>query len=61
MNHCMFENTYRDLVQCFDALDDAGSVDALIASKSPSDKPYVKKLISLCVEIRNAYLSEVAS
>ena len=44
MSYCMFENTYKDLLQCQEALDDGKEL-------SEEETDYKKRLISLCKEI----------
>lgn len=48
MSYCMFENTYQDLLQCYDAIDEDLSV---------TEARYRKKLIDLCIEISD-YINE---
>ena len=44
MSYCRFENTYRDLVDCYSALEDRDSL-------SDSEKRYAEKLINVCQDI----------
>jgi len=50
MNYCRFENTYRDLSDCYDALT-ADEFDSL----SESEKQYAKELIKLCISISEEF------
>lgn len=50
MNYCKFENTYRDLMDCLDSLDNH-TVEDLEADASQYEKPYIRMLIELCEEI----------
>ena len=47
MSYCQFENTYRDLQQCYADMDDTDLSD--------SEKKYRKFLIDLCKEIAEEY------
>jgi hypothetical protein len=42
MSYCKFENTYKDLMQCYDGMDIANS---------QSEQRYRKRLIELCRDI----------
>jgi hypothetical protein len=55
MSYCRFENTYGDLKDCLRALEDAGSVERLIEEASEYEKPYIKKLLSLCAQITEEF------
>lgn len=59
MSHCRFENTYHDLVDCFDALNENGSLKETLENVNQYEKRYVKKLIELCIEISNEYKLEL--
>jgi hypothetical protein len=50
MSYCRFENTYRDLVDCLQALNDSG-VDSL----SDCELQYAKMMIQVCENIVNHY------
>jgi hypothetical protein len=50
MSYCRFENTYRDLVDCLQALNDSG-VDSL----SDRELQYAKMMIQVCENIVNHY------
>lgn len=49
MSYCRFENTYHDLVDCSDALNNINDLDEL----SESESEYAAKLIRLCKRIVN--------
>jgi hypothetical protein len=49
MSYCRFENTYKDLLDCFRALRDLDELNDL----SDSEKSYAERLINLCEEIFN--------
>lgn len=49
MSYCRFENTYKDLIDCFRALRDLDELTDL----SDSEKSYAERLIKLCEEIFN--------
>lgn len=51
MSYCRFENTYNDLCDCYQEMDDENSL-------SESEKKYRKKLISLCEKVVNNYLPD---
>ncbi len=50
MSYCRFENTFKDLQDCYDNMD----VDKL----SESEIKYKEKLIELCSEIHDNYAWE---
>lgn len=52
MSYCRFENTYKDLQDCFEALDS-------LEISNENEKYYAKKLLKLCGEISDQY--EIAS
>lgn len=47
MSYCMFENTYSDLLDCFEALCDISELSEL----SESEAKYAQKLIKLCERV----------
>lgn len=47
MSYCMVENTYKDLVQVIDEIDE----DDL----SESEEKYLKKLVKLCERFANQF------
>lgn len=44
MSYCRFENTYKDLKDCYNALMDEVDIDDL----SESEQEYARRLIALC-------------
>jgi len=44
MSYCMFENTYNDLMQCYEALSNEKAL-------SEREEKFKKKLIDLCTDI----------
>jgi hypothetical protein len=56
MSYCRFENTYKDLLDCLKALEEAGDLVKFIQSRNSDEKPYVSKLIKLCNEISTDFL-----
>tara|TARA_S200002703_G_scaffold107470_1_gene93358 strand:+ start:185 stop:385 length:201 start_codon:yes stop_codon:yes gene_type:complete len=55
MSYCRFQNTYRDLQDCYDALGEK-SLDEL----SETEKKYAKKLIKMCRNIAEDFLDDEA-
>lgn len=53
MSYCRFENTYRDLQDCYDTLGEK-SLDEL----SETEKKYAKKLIKMCRDIADDFLDD---
>lgn len=53
MSYCRFQNTYGDLQDCYEALQDK-SLDEL----SETEKEYAKKLIKLCRTIADDFLDD---
>lgn len=47
MSYCQFENTYQDLKDCADALDECES----LSDFSESEKKYAKKILALCARL----------
>lgn len=47
MSYCRFENTYHDLMDCYDHMDDKDLSDA--------EQIYRYKLIGLCTDISDDY------
>ena len=58
MSYCRFENTYDALRDCLDALD-SSSVQELEENASEYERPYIRKLIKLCIRIANNYQDEL--
>lgn len=54
MSYCRFENTYKDLMECQNALEDFIQNDEDCIS-SDSERGYAKKLIALAKEIADNY------
>ena len=50
MKYCQFENTYNDLIECQESLNEYG-VKYLLENANQYEKPYILKLIYLCQEI----------
>ncbi len=53
MSYCRFENTYRDLCDCFDALDGAEDLDGLNLSRS--ERRYFEWMVEKCRDYIEAY------
>lgn len=51
MSYCRFENTYSDLLDCYESLQNK-SIDEL----SESENKYALRLIKLCSNITDDYL-----
>ena len=51
MSYCRFENTYRDLQECYDALTEAGSIKEVEENANQYEKKYIRKLVELCKDI----------
>ena len=51
MSYCRFENTYPDLLDCYRALKEAGSVEELMSELSISESTYAQQLFDLCKTI----------
>ncbi len=59
MSYCMFENTFQDLEECYEALVKAGSVSELEEIVNRYELPYVEKLLSLCMDIAEEFGDEI--
>ena len=57
MRYCRFENTYQDLKECYEALQNEG-VKGIEEDASQYEKPYIKKLIELCKDIAEEFEDE---
>jgi len=53
MKYFRFENTYRDLQGCYDAL-----VEKDLDELSESEKQYAKKLIKMCKDIADDFFKD---
>lgn len=51
MSYCQFENTYNDLLQCYETLGRYYDIDEAIEDTNERDGKYIMKLISLCEDI----------
>jgi hypothetical protein len=51
MSYCRFENTYRDLLDCFEALDEIGLVE-YEKEANEHEKRYIKKIFELCEKFK---------
>lgn len=60
MSYCMFENTYKDLLDCCEAMNDDCDFDRWLESLSESERKYAKKLIRLCQRVSDDLLYEDA-
>jgi len=58
MSYCRFENTYGDLLECLEALNDKG-IEALEEDASEYEKPHIRKLIELCNEVAEDFGDEI--
>jgi hypothetical protein len=59
MSYCRFQNTYQDLLDCMEALEECGDLQKFIEERNSDERPYVEKLIRLCAEISADFLSEL--
>ena len=59
MSYCRFENTYRDLADCFKALLTEGGVKGIEQDANKYEKPYIKMLIQLCMHISEEFQDEL--
>jgi hypothetical protein len=51
MSYCRFQNTYLDLLDCYQALQEADSVEELMSELSISESTYAQQLFDLCKTI----------
>lgn len=59
MSYCRFENTFKDLEDCYDALQEAEDLTSLIIESNQYERQYIKKLIRLCTEISEEFGNEL--
>lgn len=57
MSYCMFENTYRDLRDCYDVLRREG-VHKLEKETNIHEKRYIQEIISLCNDIAEEFYED---
>jgi hypothetical protein len=57
MDYCMFENTYNDLRDCYEALFESGVVK-IEKDANQHERKYIKKLIELCTYISKEFEDE---
>ena len=57
MSYCRFENTYNDLRDCQEELDN-NSVEDLEKHANEYEKPYIRKLVELCKRIAEEHGGE---
>lgn len=55
MSYCMFENTYIDLKQCYNRLEEAESLEELTAKMSKEELMYFKAMFTLCEQVATRY------
>ena len=55
MSYCRFENTFGDLRDCQEALEEAGSIEEVEKDANEYEKRYIRKLVALCRDIAEAY------
>jgi len=53
LSYCRFQNTYKDLLDCYNAMEDI-DIDDL----SESEKEYYQKLLTLCKNINDDFLDD---
>ena len=58
MSHCRFENTYKDLLDCQEALQGYGSLQEAFEEVNQYEKRYVKRLVELCKDIVDEFEEE---
>jgi len=51
MSYCRFENTYHDLKDCYEALNEADSLESLEQTVNEYEKKFIQKLVELCKDI----------
>ena len=54
MSYCRFENTLKDLRDCYEALEES-SIEDIEENASQYEKPCIRKLINLCTKISNEF------
>lgn len=59
MSYCEFENTFRDLQNCLNTLNDTGSIANVESNAIQHEKEYVRKLIRLCMDISKNWSDEL--
>ena len=54
MSYCRYENTYRDLLNCYEIAEGMG-IDSLRKTLSESEFDYMLSMIDLCKQIAQNY------
>lgn len=55
MPYCRFENTYRDLKDCYNAMSDESNIEEFVSKLNESEKKYYKLILDLCRDITDDY------
>ncbi len=58
MSYCRFENTYKDLQECYNALIEAGGIEEVEETANKYERKYVRKLVQLCKDIVSDFSDE---
>jgi hypothetical protein len=58
MSYCRFENTYRDLLDCYHALQDSDSFPLADSDMSESEGKAMHRLIELCGKIVDTFSTD---
>lgn len=59
MSYCRFENTFGDLQDCANALEEADSIEAVEEDANEYEKPYIRRLIELCKDIVDQFGDDI--
>ena len=58
MKHCMFENTYKDLQDCYDVLTNDGIAETE-ENANKYEVEYIRRLVELCKDIADEFGDEL--
>ena len=59
MSYCRFENTYGDLKDCAEALEEANGIAGVVEEANVYEAPWVSRLVELCKEIQERWGDEL--
>jgi hypothetical protein len=59
MSYCRFENTYKDLLDCQEALSEHDGIAGCRKKANEYERPYVANLVALCKEIVDEFGDEL--
>lgn len=59
MSYCRFENTYRDLLDCYESLNNEGGIEGVEKDANEYEKPFIRRFVELCGDVLDDYKCEL--